>query len=454
MSNMLLMAATGELERAILDLLWVRTYALTVREVHELINVDRDLAYTTVMTVLDRLAKKDLLTRELDGRAWRYRVARDRVTQLASDVDELLAGLTPSDRRAVLTAAAELRSGESVVRPPKATPGDRVAVLSPSFAGPAIAPDLFEQGLRRLQQLTGLIPVEFPTTRRLGATPVDRAADVNAALADPSIRAILASIGGEDQVLLMPHLDAELLQADPKPFLGYSDNTHLLNWLWCNGVGGFYGGSTMVHLGAGPSVDPIHAESLRAALLDGGDLAISEPGESEDFGLDWSDPRSLSQSGVRRPAPPWVWAGPRRRLTGLTWGGCLESLVELALAGRLPPVAKLRGGVLLLETSEELPPARVVKHWLRALGERGVLGAVGGVLVARTPSSSLQDPEPRDGWQEAQTEAVIETVTDYNPEAVVCVGPPFGHTRPQWILPYGGELTIDGERQELSANYR
>ena len=39
----------------------------------------------------------------------------------------------------------------------------------------------------------------------------------------------------------MPHLDAASITSDPKPFLGYSDNTNLLNWLWTNGVAGFYG---------------------------------------------------------------------------------------------------------------------------------------------------------------------------------------------------------------------
>ena len=67
----------------------------------------------------------------------------------------------------------------------------------------------------------------------------------------------------------MPNCSLEIVRADPKPFLGYSDNTNLLNWLWNNGVAGFYGGSTQVHLGPGPAVDDVHAESLRAALLTG-----------------------------------------------------------------------------------------------------------------------------------------------------------------------------------------
>ncbi|MGO3191457.1 MAG: LD-carboxypeptidase, partial [Microbacterium sp.] len=77
----------------------------------------------------------------------------------------------------------------------KLLPGDRVAVVSPAFAAPAVAPALHEQALRRLTELTGLIPIEYPTSRDLDASPEARAADVNAAFADPSIRAILATIG-------------------------------------------------------------------------------------------------------------------------------------------------------------------------------------------------------------------------------------------------------------------
>lgn len=123
-----------------------------------------------------------------------------------------------------------------MLTPPKLVPGARVAVLSPAFAAPAVAPELHEQALRRLADLTGLIPVEYPTTRQLDASPEARAADVNAAFADPGIRAILATIGGDDQILVIPHLDPALAQADPKPFVGYSDNTNLLNWLWDLGI--------------------------------------------------------------------------------------------------------------------------------------------------------------------------------------------------------------------------
>ncbi|PRB05429.1 S66 peptidase family protein [Microbacterium sp. MYb64] len=343
-----------------------------------------------------------------------------------------------------------------MLHPPKARPGDRVAVLSPAFAAPAVSAAIHEQAMRRLTALAGLVPVEYPTTRQLGASPEARAADVNEAFADPSIRAILATIGGDDQILVTPHLDAELAQADPKPFLGYSDNTNILNWLWRHGVAGFHGGSTQVHLGAGPAVDDVHARSLRAALLDGGALEVAEPGESEDFGRPWEHPAALHEDGDREPAEPWTWAGPAETVSAPTWGGCAEVLAQLALADRFPRPEQLDGTILLLETSERLTPAAAVAEQLRSYGERGLLARVAGAVVARPPVSTREivpaAPE-RAAARAAQRDAVLAAFARYNPDAVVCVGVPFGHTRPQWILPYGGTLTLDGAARRVLADF-
>jgi predicted transcriptional regulator len=62
-------APLGPLEQRLLEALWQRRSA-TVRELIE--DGCQDLAYTTVMTTLDRLFKKSLLTREAEGRAFRY----------------------------------------------------------------------------------------------------------------------------------------------------------------------------------------------------------------------------------------------------------------------------------------------------------------------------------------------------------------------------------------------
>ena len=335
------------------------------------------------------------------------------------------------------------RMAHDLIRPPKARRGERIAVLSPSFAAAGAFPAVHEQAMRRHTEVTGLIPVEYPTTRTVGATPQARAADINAAFADPAIRGILTVTGGEDQITVIPDLDAELARHDPKPFLGMSDNTHIHHWLWANGIASFHGGSSQVHLGPGPGVDDVHTRSLQAALVTGETLEITDPGESEDVGMDWGDPRALDCFGDREPTGPWSWHGPARAVTGRTWGGCLEVIQEILTAGRFPfGPDVLDGGVLLIETSEELLPARNVGWIVRALGERGILRAVDAVLVARPPVSDFTRRPPaeeRARLRAEQRDAVVELIGRYNPQAVMCAGIPFGHTRPQWILPHGGD---------------
>jgi muramoyltetrapeptide carboxypeptidase LdcA involved in peptidoglycan recycling len=341
--------------------------------------------------------------------------------------------------------------------PPKVSLGDKVAVVSPAFAAPAVAPAVHEQALTRVREVLELEPVEYPTTRRLDASPEDRAADLNAAFGDPEIRAVLATIGGEDQITVISHLDPGLVRADPKPFFGYSDNTNLLCWLWTHGVAAFHGGSTQVHVGAGPALDDVHLRSLRAALFDGGRLEITEPGESEDFGVDWHDPAALTSYGVREPSEPWTWSGPERSVTGPTWGGAIEVLQWILTAGRFPAdPSVLDGGVLLLESTEDLIPASEFGYITRSLGERGLLAAVDAVVVSRPPASTHEhrpSAQQRAAHRAEQRDIAVRTIARYNPDAVVVVGVPFGHTRPQWILPYGGTMTVDSRERKVWADY-
>lgn len=341
--------------------------------------------------------------------------------------------------------------------PPKLSPGDRVAVVSPSSAAPALFRHVHELGLRRLREELGLEPVEYPTTRRLGASPADRAADLTAAFADPSIRAVLATIGGDDQLTVLPHLDPAVVCADPKPFVGYSDNTTLLNWLWCHGVAGYHGGSTMVHLGRGGQVHPVSVRSLRAALFEHVDLGITAPEEFGEDENDWNDPGSLGREPVMQPASPWRWHGPPAVVSGPTWGGNLEILHWLLAADSfVRPPADYAGCVLLLETSEELPSATEVFRMLRNMGERGLLERFPAVLVGRAKASAIghrPPPEQRAAYREAQRDAVLRAFAAYAPDAVVVCDVDLGHTDPQWVLPYGGQVTVDGAARRVTAHY-
>ena len=72
------MRRLGELEAAVMDVLWSTAGPITVRETLGALDRDPEPAYTTVMTVLDNLHRKGMVTRERAGRAWAYRPTQSR----------------------------------------------------------------------------------------------------------------------------------------------------------------------------------------------------------------------------------------------------------------------------------------------------------------------------------------------------------------------------------------
>jgi len=81
----------GELEAAIMDVVWSANGRVRVREVLDCLEPTRQPAYTTVMTVMDNLYRKGWLSRELDGRAYSYLATRSRIQAATDALRELLA---------------------------------------------------------------------------------------------------------------------------------------------------------------------------------------------------------------------------------------------------------------------------------------------------------------------------------------------------------------------------
>jgi muramoyltetrapeptide carboxypeptidase LdcA involved in peptidoglycan recycling len=343
--------------------------------------------------------------------------------------------------------------------PPKLRPGDRVAVLSPSFAAPGVFPAVHELAMRRVAEEVGVEPVEYPTTRLVGAPAQARAADLMDAFADPAIGAVLASIGGDDQLTVLPHLDAGLLAAHPKAFCGYSDNTNLLNYLWNLGIACYHGGSTMVHLGGrAGGTHPVSVTSLRHALFSDGDLDLFPADRFSEDEADWNRPETLVREGRSTAGAGWTWHQPNRVVSGPTWGGDLEVLHWNLAAGRWIRASEdYAGCVLLLETDEEMPNPEHVFRMLRNMGERGLLAQFPAMLFARPKAALFGVPataDERARYRAEQRAAVLRAIEAYNPEAMVVFDVDFGHTDPQWVLPYGGCVIVDGPARTITARYQ
>lgn len=121
-----------------MDVLWGRGVGdgaggLTVREVLDAL-ASRDLAYTTVMTVLDRLAGKGMVVRERDGQAWRYQPAAPREAYIAQLMLEALDLAQPGEAGDAAGTgggrSAEARDrGAALVHFARSVSGDEAALL-------------------------------------------------------------------------------------------------------------------------------------------------------------------------------------------------------------------------------------------------------------------------------------------------------------------------------------
>ena len=80
----------GQLEARVMDVLWDHGDWLTPGEVNDTLSRERELAYTTVMTILVRLHEKGLVERERHGRAWAYRPVQSREEHTAERMNAVL----------------------------------------------------------------------------------------------------------------------------------------------------------------------------------------------------------------------------------------------------------------------------------------------------------------------------------------------------------------------------
>ncbi len=117
------MRGFGELETAIMDEVWAASGPVSVREVRETLNDRKPIAYTTVQTVVEILHRKGWLTREKEGRAFRYTATSSREDYAAGLIDQVFE--SGADRTATLVKlveqmgpdeAAELRAALSAVK--------------------------------------------------------------------------------------------------------------------------------------------------------------------------------------------------------------------------------------------------------------------------------------------------------------------------------------------------
>jgi len=334
--------------------------------------------------------------------------------------------------------------------------GDKVAIVSPSFAASAVWPHVHELGLKRIVEVFGLEPVVYRATAKLDATLEEKANDLVAAFSDADIKAVISTLGGDIQVTYIKNLPKSPFVNNPKPFFGYSDNSHFANFLFLNEIPSFYGAALFTQFAHQKEMHPYTVKYIKHALFDEGEFELLSSESFNDIGLDWGDITQLDKEREYEPNDDWSWNGSKSA-EGLLWGGCVECVDEMLRHGvAIPSLKQFENIVLMMETSEEIPSADYVMRFFRALGERGILARVKGVCIGRAKTHEFnapKNPEERAHYRREQQETILKTVRAYNKDIPIIQNMDFGHTEPQIPMPYGNKVRIDSVAQRIFATF-
>ncbi len=336
-----------------------------------------------------------------------------------------------------------------MIKPRKLAAGSTIAVLSPSWGGPSIFPEIYQKGLQNLKTLFGFNIVEYPTATmaadKLYEHPELRAEDINAAFANPDIDAIIATIGGFESIRILQYLDVKTILENPKIIMGYSDTTTILTYLNSQGLVTFHGPAIMA--GWAQIHNFPYLQSYYTAMLmeSAAELHLNPfPTWSNGY-PDWGNPETIGEVlNMAENDVGFEWVQGTQSASGRLWGGCVEIFSFLNGTDFWPEKSFWKDRVLFMETSEEKPTPQQVGYIIRNLGVQGILDAISGILIGR----------PKD-YSAAERQELHETIKsivadEFNhPEKVIVGNLDFGHTDPNMIFPLGIEIELNPVKKEI-----
>jgi muramoyltetrapeptide carboxypeptidase len=318
----------------------------------------------------------------------------------------------------IVPLLAAVAAGDATAwrKPPALRPGDTIAFVAP--AGPAQSAAPLREYASRLGKAGYKVVIPDGIARRSGflaGTDDERAAELNAAIRDPKVRAIFPVRGGYGLTRILDRIDYAALRKDPKIVTGYSDLTALHLAIARHArVVSFHSPMPLSDLAKAGEKYAFAAASFRRALF--------------------ADQYEKGVEGYAVGAPA---GGPRpvKLVGGKARGRLMGGNLTLVCSTLGTPYAvRPEGAVLLLEEVNEAPYR--VDRSLSQLRLAGVLGKVAGVIVG--------DFRAKDEGEARETDRVLRGYLG-GLKVPVVMNFPAGHVAHNATLPHGALVEIDGD---------
>lgn len=330
-------------------------------------------------------------------------------------------------RRELMAASGALAMGVSgfptvvrgavnsnIVKPERLRPGMTVGLVTPASNVPE------DQQLHAAMDLVRSLGFSakpaanlFSRTQYLAGTDKERADDLNAMFADPDVDAIFCVRGGYGSGRLLRYLDYDMIAANPKIIMGYSDITAILNAIHLRtGMVTFHG-----PIAGGNFSDYTYDQYRKVLVTPSQSVRIGEPPEFETRPgvVEWENRLTTIVSGVAE---------------GHLLGGNLSLMVTLL---GTPFEPQFDGAILFLEDVSEPPYS--VDRMLTHLWMAGKLEQVSGIVLGK-----FTDDE-----YDSNTFSMEEVLRDrLEPLGIPTLrGAMIGHIEDKTVLPLGVRVRLD-----------
>jgi muramoyltetrapeptide carboxypeptidase len=253
----------------------------------------------------------------------------------------------------------------------------------------------------------------------VAGSPESRAADLEALFADPEVDVVHCLMGGYGSAQTIPFLEFDVIEANPKPFIGYSDITALhVAIRQRTGLATFYG----------PGVAGV-GDKETTAFTHGRLLEVLRAGGLGEVPRDPDDPYVRAISGGKVTAP--------------LAGGCLWLLLQTM---GTPWEVDLDGAIFFFEDVDA--PPWYIDGMLMQLGHAGKLQSAAGVVVGEMALCEWRETRPE--WP--RTKSIEDVLEDrLEPLGVpVLYKLPLGHGKNLATLPLGVPATLDADARTLT----
>jgi muramoyltetrapeptide carboxypeptidase len=331
------------------------------------------------------------------------------------------------NRRAFLASLAcsfriAAEEGTAMIRPHALKPGDTVGLITPSTF--VSDPDLLATAERTVRYF-GLNAKWGRNVKKksgyLGGTVQERVDDLHAMFRDTEIKAVFCLRGGYGSAQLLDRIDYELIRANPKIFIGYSDITAMhLAIHKKTGLTTFHGPVVLSHF------SQYTQNQFRAALFETKPIgSVTNPPESN----------ALRPDHTLRTVRP---GKARGRLTG-------GNLTLISTTMGTPYEIDTRGRIVFLEDVDEEPYR--IDRMLTQLRLAGKLDAAAGIIFGECSDCKPKDYKPSFNSTFTLGEILDNILGDL--KIPVLAGLTIGHTDDQLTLPIGVMAALDTEKGEL-----